>query len=107
MRLRQSHYDPFNATGISSFSNTLSNLGTDEAKDENTGEREANRIPTLEDENIRKVLDSIDIKIGQAIEEKEEDISKMHVIQRQITEAKDSFTNAYKSYKALKKIKKS
>ena len=74
--MRQSHYDPFNATGISSFSNTLSLNGTNETNEDNAGER----IPTLEDENIRKILDSIDIKIGQAIEEKEEDISKMHVI---------------------------
>jgi len=82
MRLRQSHYDPFNATGISSFSNTLSLTGIDEVNDENVGEQEINRVSTLEDENIRKVLDSIDIKIGQAIEEKEKDISKLHVIQR-------------------------
>ena len=80
MRMRQSHYDPFNATGISSFSNTLSLNGTDEANDENFGDQEINQNPTLEDENIRKILDSIDIKIGQAIEEKEKDISKLHVI---------------------------
>jgi hypothetical protein len=78
---------------MSNLSNTLSVNG------------QGDKTDILEDEHLRKVLDSIDIKIGQAIEEKEQDSVKLHVIHRQIKEAKDSFTCAYKSYKSLKKIK--
>ena len=61
--MRQSHYDPFNATGISNLSNTLSLNGTDETNEGNVN-KSMNLNTILEDENLRKVLDSIDIKIG-------------------------------------------
>ena len=53
----------------------------------------------LEDEHLRKVLDDIDIKIGQSIEDKEKDNKKLRLLQRQLQEAKDSFTYAYKHLK--------
>jgi hypothetical protein len=59
-----------------------------------------------EDEKLREVLDEIDVKIGQAIEEKECEYKEMQLLQKQIREAKDCFTNAYKQYKAIRNADK-
>lgn len=56
-----------------------------------------------QDQQIRHILDSIDFKIGRAIDEKESESVQMQIMQKQIQEAKDCFTNAYKHYKAIKK----
>lgn len=97
MRKQKSKYDPLNDTAVSHMS------GIRQMANEIHSEREDST--DLEDEHLRKVLDSIDIKIGQSIEEKEQDGIKINRIIRDIKEAKDSFTNAYKSYKALKQSK--
>jgi hypothetical protein len=55
-----------------------------------------------EDDQLRDVLDDIDLKIGQAIEDKERESRQMKNLQKQIKEAKETFTSAYKSYKSLK-----
>lgn len=57
----------------------------------------------LQDEQLREVLDGIDRKIGQQIEEKELESKKMQLLHKQIQEAKDCFTSAYRHYKTIKK----
>ena len=43
----------------------------DDATDKKVGEERINQNNKPEEENLRKILDSIDIKISQEIEEKE------------------------------------
>lgn len=50
----------------------------------------------MQDDQLRKVLDDIDLKIGQAIEEKEAKNEKLKLLHNHTREAKDSFTQAYK-----------
>ena len=89
---RQHYFDPLNSTGSSNQINNEENVGA-QIKD-----REAH----LEDEQIRRILDSIDIKIGQVIEDKEQDNLNMQLLHAQLAEAKDGFSSAYRSYKLLK-----
>lgn len=70
--------------------------------EESVGAQIKDREAHLEDEQIRRILDSIDVKIGQVIEEKEQDNLNMQLLQSQLTEAKDGFSSAYRSYKLLK-----
>lgn len=62
MRRQKNKYDPLNDTAVTDFSgNQNEQLKFDQGNDN----------VELEDEQLRQVLDSIDIKIGYAIEEKE------------------------------------
>lgn len=56
-----------------------------------------------QDEQLREVLNEIDQKIGQQIEEKEQESKTMQLLHKQIQEAKDCFTSAYRHYKTIKK----
>lgn len=81
--------------------NDAVNAENNENTNENSQSHKSNvNTPqVLEDEHLRKVLDDIDIKIGQSIEDKEKDNKKLRLLQRQLQEAKDSFTYAYKHLK--------
>ena len=60
-----------------------------------SGDVQGSQVP-MQDDQLRKVLDDIDLKIGQAIEEKEAKNEKLKLLYSHTREAKDSFTQAYK-----------
>ena len=89
IRMRHYHLDPMSQLAASQRSGMSQGGLSDE-------------VQHPEDEKLRQVLDEIDIKIGQSIEEKELEQKSTQLLQKQIKEAKDCFTNAYKQYQAIR-----